>query len=65
MFAHPNVSQLARERHRDMLAQADRQRPARKFHDAARASRRAESGTRPMTRSLLRGLQTSFTSSAR
>jgi hypothetical protein len=58
MFAHPYLSsQLARERQRDMLAQAERQRLAAKFRDTARASRRAQSGTRPMTRSPLRSLR--------
>ena len=43
MFTHPYIgSQLARERQRDMLAQAHQQRLARQFRDLARASRRAE-----------------------
>ena len=43
MFIHPYLgSQLARERQRDMLAQAHQQRLARQFRDLARASRRAE-----------------------
>ena len=42
MFTHPYVaSQLARERQRDMLAQAGQQRLARQLRDIARASRQA------------------------
>jgi hypothetical protein len=46
MFTHPYIgSQLARERQRDMLAQADQQRQLR---DLASASRDAEgTGRRP------------------
>ena len=51
MFTHPYIgSQLARERQRDMLAQAHQQRLARQFRDLARASRRAEPACRRMTR---------------
>lgn len=51
MFIHPYLgSQLARERQRDMLAQAHQQRLARQFRDPARASRRAEPAGRRMTR---------------
>jgi hypothetical protein len=51
MFTHPYLgSQLARERQRDMLAQADQQRLVRQFRDLARASRRAEPAGRRMTR---------------
>jgi hypothetical protein len=40
---HPHISSLnSRERRRDMLAQADRQRLARQVSELARASRRAE-----------------------
>jgi hypothetical protein len=40
---HPHISSLnSRERQRDMLAQADRQRLARQVSELARASRRAE-----------------------
>ena len=42
MFTHPYfASQLARERQRDMLAQAGQQRLARQLRDLARASRQA------------------------
>ena len=42
MFTHPYLaSQLARERERDMLAQAGQQRLARQLRDLARASRQA------------------------
>ena len=51
MFTHPYLGrQLARERQRDMLAQAHEQRLARQFRDLARASRRAEPVGRRMTR---------------
>ena len=40
---HSHISSLnSRERQRDMLAQADRQRRARQVSELARASRRAE-----------------------
>jgi hypothetical protein len=43
MYVHPNISSLnSRERQRDMLAQADRQRLVRQLGDLARASRQAE-----------------------
>ena len=42
MFTHPYLaSQLARERQRDMLAQADQQRLARQLRDLARTSPQA------------------------
>ena len=51
MFSHPRLgSQLARERQRDLLAQAGQQRLARQLGDLARASRRAAPARRPMTR---------------
>ena len=51
MFTHPYIgSQLARERHRDMLARADQQRLVRQARDLARASRRAEPAGLRMTR---------------
>ena len=47
MHMHPDVaSQVARERRRDMLAQAQRQRQARQLMALARASRRAERAER-------------------
>jgi len=55
MFTHPHpASELARERQRDMLAQADRQRPVHQLRDLARASRRAQRANRRMTRSFKR-----------
>ena len=42
------VGQVARERQRDMLAEAQRQREARQFMAQARESRRAERGQRRM-----------------
>ena len=42
MFTHPYLaSQLARERERDMLVQADQRRLARQLRDLARTSRQA------------------------
>jgi hypothetical protein len=55
MFTHPYLaSELARERQRDMLAQADRQRQARQLSVLVRAFRRAERARRRMPRSLQR-----------
>jgi hypothetical protein len=55
MFTHPHLaSEFARERQRDMLAQADQQRLVRQFRDLAKASRRAERAQRRTTRSLKR-----------
>ena len=52
MFARPCLAgELARERQRDMLAQADQQRLVRQFRDLARVSRRTERAKRQMTRS--------------
>ena len=52
MFARPCLAgKLARERQRDMLAQADQQRLVRQFRDLARVSRRTERAKRQMTRS--------------
>jgi hypothetical protein len=54
MFTHPYIgSQLAREHHRDMLAQADQQRLVRQLRGHARASRRP-AGTQPRLRRALR-----------
>lgn len=55
MTIHPNVSiQVARERQRDMLAQADQQRLTRPIRDLARASRQADQAMRPVIRRFLR-----------
>jgi hypothetical protein len=51
MFIHPY---LARERQRDMLAQADQQRLVRRVREFARASRREEPTGRRMTRAFKR-----------
>ncbi len=49
MYMHPYVaSQLAGERRRDMLAQAQQQRQAQQVVALARASRRAERAERRM-----------------
>ncbi len=54
MFTHRYIgSQLAGERPRDMLAQADEQRLVRQLRGHARASRRA-AGTEPRLRRALR-----------
>jgi hypothetical protein len=53
MFTHPYIgSQLARERQRDMLAQAGQQRLARQFREHARPSRRAEGTERSLRRAV-------------
>jgi hypothetical protein len=52
MFTHPY---LARERQRDMLAQADQQRLARQLRDLARASQGAARAQRRLTRPVRRG----------
>ncbi len=53
MFTHPCISsQLARERQREMLAQADRQRLGRQLHVLARTSRRVPGTYRGLRRSL-------------
>ena len=55
MFTHPYIaSQLARERQRDMLAQASQQRLARQLRHLARSSRHAQRAGRPVTRVLRR-----------
>jgi hypothetical protein len=47
MFNHPYITgELARQRQRDMLAQADRQRLGRQLLALARTSRRAEATER-------------------
>ena len=53
MFTHPYVgSQLARERQREMLAQAGQQRLVRQLREHATASRRAAQAGRRTTRLL-------------
>jgi thiamine pyrophosphate-dependent acetolactate synthase large subunit-like protein len=55
---HPHVaSQFARERHREMLAQAEQQRLARQLVKLARASRRAERAERRMRQALRKALR--------
>ena len=55
MFTHPHIaSQLARERQRDMLAQASQQRLARQLRHLARSSRQTQRAGRPVTRVLRR-----------
>lgn len=58
MFIHPyDGSQLARERHCEMVAQAGQQRLGRKIRDLARASRRAEGTERRHRRALRTALR--------
>jgi hypothetical protein len=55
MFTHPYIgSQLARERQRDMLAQAGRHRLVRQLREHARTTRRAQRDGRRVTRVLKR-----------
>jgi hypothetical protein len=55
VYRHPDVGrQLASERQRDMLAQAERHRLARRFAAVARASRRAERRLRLAVRRAVR-----------
>jgi hypothetical protein len=55
MFTHPCIaSQLARERQRDMLAQASQQHLARQLRHLARSSRHTQRAGRPATRVLRR-----------
>ena len=63
MFMSPSLSvQFARERQREMLAQASRQRLAREVRNASLAARRAE-GTRPRTGRLFRRTRPAVTAS--
>jgi hypothetical protein len=51
MTMHPYIgSQNSRERQREMMAQAERQRLERQLRDLARASRRGEAGRRTRRR---------------
>jgi hypothetical protein len=52
VYAPSAALQLARERQREMLAQAEQQRRGRQLAALARASRRAEPAQRPMRRAL-------------
>ena len=55
MFTYTYLgSQLARERQRDMLAQASQQRLARQLRHLARSSRHTQRAGRPVTRVLRR-----------
>jgi len=55
---HPYFSsQLASERRREMLAQAEQQRLARRLVILARASRRAERAERRMRRAMRRAVR--------
>ena len=55
MFTHPYVgSQLARERQREMLAQAGQQRLVRQLREHAKATRRSQRAGRRITRLLKR-----------
>jgi hypothetical protein len=58
MFTHPYIgSQIARERQREMLAQADQQRLVRQARESARGSRRAEGTERRLRRTLRTALR--------
>jgi hypothetical protein len=51
------ASQLAKERSRELMAQAEQHRPARKRAALARASRRAERAERRMRRAARKALR--------
>lgn len=58
MYRHPDgASQLARQRHREMLAQAERQRRARQLVALATASRRAQRAERRMRQAARKAVQ--------
>ena len=58
MYMPPHMgSQLASERRREMLAQAQRQHQVRKVAALARASRRAERAERRMRRAVRKALR--------
>jgi hypothetical protein len=58
MYQPPHMaSQLVHERCRELLAQAERQRPARKRAALARASRRVEQAERRMRRAVGKALR--------
>ena len=58
MYLHPYVgSQLASERQRELLAQAERHRVTRQFAAVARASRRAERAERRLRLAVRRAVR--------
>ena len=58
MYRHPGLaSQLAKQRHREMLAQAQQQRRVRQLVALARASRRAQRAERRMRQAVRKALQ--------
>ena len=58
MYVHPYLAaQLAKERHREMVAQAQQQRRGRQLAALARAGRRAEPAERRMRRAVRVALQ--------
>ena len=58
MYRHPDIGrQLASERQRDMLAQAEQHRLARRFAAVARASRRAERAERRLRLAVRRAVR--------
>ena len=58
MYQHPYMaSQLASERRREMLAQAEQQHWARKHAAVARASRRARRAERRMRRAVRKAVR--------
>jgi hypothetical protein len=58
VYRHPDVaSQLAEQWHREMLAQAQRQRRVRQLVALARASRRAQRAERRMRQAVRKALQ--------
>jgi len=60
MTLHPHMAgQLAKALHSEMLAQAERRRPARKLGARARAARRAQRAERRLRLAARRALQLS------
>ena len=58
MYQHPYLaSQLAEQRQRELLAQADRYRQSRHLAALAKASRRAERAERRLRRALHKALR--------
>jgi hypothetical protein len=58
VYRHPDIGrQLASERQRDMLAQAEQHRLARRFAAVARASRRAERAERRLRLAVRRAMR--------
>lgn len=53
MYQHPYLaSQLAKQRQRELLAQADRYRQSRQYASVAKVSRRAERAERRLRRAV-------------